>query len=126
MIMRLRFPVNPVKQIAAQDNSNRGEPGKDDHKRHTDLSEELKRQAAVIPHIEMKPFIYYDPGNEFHRGHEDHAPDKLQPQRIFPQENPSLYGTEHKAYAAQYKHTPMGESPEDHLKCIIDTASHSP
>ena len=110
--MGLWLLVKPVHQIAAQDDSHSGKPGKDDDKRHADLTEKLQGQAAVIPHVEEEPFIHDNAGDEFHGSHKHHTPGKLQPQRVLPQDHPSLDREKHKTDPAQDKHAPVGKSPE--------------
>ena len=124
--MGLRLLVKPVHQITAQDDPHRGKPRKNDDKRHADLPEKLQRQAAVIPHLQMKPFIHDDSGDKLHGSNKYHASDELQPQRILPEKHPSLDCEKYEAESAQDKHAPVGKAPEDQLKSIIDTASYRP
>ncbi len=54
-----------MQQISTQINTDRTEKSEQSHERQTNLSKELKRNIAVIPDIQIQPFVYNNSGNEF-------------------------------------------------------------
>lgn len=126
MVRRSFFPVQVMQQKSAQKNPYSTEPGKYDHKRNADLPEQLHWLITVIPHIKTKPFIYNHPRNKLTCSHKYHAADHLPPKRITPVYHRSLPREEAKADSSEHKHRPMGKSPKEHLKFIIDRAAECP
>ena len=126
MVVRFFFLIEPVHQITAQNDPYGGKARENYDERHADLTEQLQGKPAVIPDIQMQPFIDNNPCHEFHCCHKNHAPDELNPKRISPVQHLPLNSKKHKTNAPEYEHAPVRESAEHKLKEIIDAAACCP
>ena len=120
------LPIEPVGKISTEDDPHSAKSCEDDGKGQAYLTQDLEGHVCVIPHLQPEPFVHNDPGDEFKSGDEHRAAKHLPPHRVLPAEHPGLDLEEDKTYAAQHKHTPVGESPEQQFKAIVQAAAHRP
>jgi hypothetical protein len=115
-----------MQQISTQINTDRTEKSEQSHERQTNLSKELKRNIAVIPDIQIQPFVYNNSGNEFTGSNKYHTSDNLNTQGIPPFTCPALGSAKHQTQSPKDKHRPVGKPPEYDLKCIVKAAADCP
>lgn len=120
------FSVKPVRKISSKKNTQGAQPGEDDHKGKTDLPEQLKGLIAVIPYRHMKPFIYNNSRDKFHRRYKYNTSKDLPPQRVLPVNRLPLYREEDHADSAKYEHGPVGETAEEYFKKVIEASAKCP
>ena len=117
--------VQEVKEPSAQQDAHGTESGKNNGEGQADLSHQLERKTGIVPHIPVQELIDDDPGRELARGHKDHAPAYLFPQRSIPPGPHTLLGKKHKADSAQKEHGPVRKPPKYHLECIVKRSAKS-
>lgn len=112
MIFRFLLSINPIQQITAQKNPKCAQPGENNCKRKTDLTEQLKWLITVIPDSPAQPFIDDYSCDKLSSSHEYRAPKYLHPKWITPFYCHPLYSKKQQTKSSKQKHRPMQKNRE--------------